>query len=232
MRYSVTAWMWMTLLAVGLVATPAMADESRYLLSPMYMKSTLVVSMGRSTEQNGCTSPWMGAFSTTPRCSEKDRSYGISYEYHITQMWGVQGSFGQSGYSSANGTASFSGNGAQWSMRARTYALYGTCTLPLANNFSLKGKVGVARTSFLESMQTTLNGAQYIGVSLNGVGTLNNSKNSIAYGLGAQYDITRDVGVVLQYDNYGSYDEYSLYHLGNTQKIKLSGISLGLAMTW
>lgn len=229
MKISLTAW---TTIFASLAALPAFAaDASSYEFKAL-KKNNLIISVGRATEQNGCASPVIpSGFTPQPPCSEKGTAYNIAYDYRFNQIFGMELSYGQTGKATANGT-SVLGNSGQWAMRALTSAIYATATVPLIADFSLKGKVGLAHTHFGETLDTTLNGKPYYLVSLNGVPAINAAKNTLAYGLGVQYDFNRDVGVLFEYDNLGSFDEYSIYGVGTQPKINLSSISLGLVMKW
>ncbi len=72
--------------------------------------------------------------------------------------------------------------------------------LPVANQFSLLGKIGVA--DIKES-------ATVVGPG--GAASLSGSKTDITYGAGAKYDITQSVAVRLDWDRYsvGSSSDYS-----------------------
>ncbi len=73
------------------------------------------------------------------------------------------------------------------SVKADALSLSMVGILPLANNFELLGKIGVA------SVKTTSSGVGAVAGA---------SRNGITYGVGAQYNVNRNLGLRLLWDRY------------------------------
>lgn len=88
------------------------------------------------------------------------------------------------------------------SIKTESFYLAAVGTLPVASQFSLFGKVGVATNHTSASVE--LNGAKASG---------SKDKTTGIWGVGAKFDITKNVAAVLEYEDFGKvYDEdgYSL----------------------
>lgn len=104
---------------------------------------------------------------------------GILGGYQFTKNWGVEGQYTSAGKFEA-GNASGKSN---------AYGVSAVGTLPMANNFSLYAKLGIANT------KTTLSNAGGASGATRTAGT---------YGLGAQYSLTPAVNLRLGWDRYGA----------------------------
>lgn len=86
-------------------------------------------------------------------------------------------------------TATYAG-GTLARVKGDAFALNVVGTLPLSEDFDLYGKLGWANTRTSISANTTTK-------TLNGT-----SRNGVTYGLGAQYNVSKSVGIRLAYDVY------------------------------
>ncbi|NNM82999.1 MAG: porin family protein [Burkholderiales bacterium] len=119
-------------------------------------------------------------FGATPLTKSSDTVYGGLLGYQINQNFGVEASF--TGIGRFN-TALISGKG-----DAFTIAAIGM--LPVANGFSLYGKLGMASSKTKVSDPTlTVQGA---------------SRTAATYGIGVQYAATPNIGVRFGIDRYGA----------------------------
>jgi opacity protein-like surface antigen len=198
--------------------------------------SSLILSGGYSKAKNACDSPWvtvaMGPGST---CSESHTALRLAYNYRFTPIWGFEASYGDLGNATGQGISTVSGiNGslATWSIKALGWAFAGTATVPITSELSFFGKVGTVRAEFNESYHATSNttGAVMQGVSINGAPISRQIKNAVTYGAGVQYDLSKDFAIRAQYENFGSYDIYSVYGASNPPRIGLSLISAGIVL--
>ncbi len=98
-------------------------------------------------------------------------------------MFGVEASYGA--YDNASAGTVF-GSSVDWQISG--LQLSGIGTFPIADAFSLLLKLGIARTDI------KLSG---VGVSVDSVST------NLAYGVGAQYDFTKNISARFQYENLG-----------------------------
>ncbi len=109
---------------------------------------------------------------------------GAFLGYQFTQNWGVEGFYtGVGKFSGTQTVGSSSGKG-------DAYGLDVVGTLPLADAFSLYGKLGYASTK---------TSASSVPIGLSGA-----NRNAATYGLGAEYDFTPQVGLRLGWDRYGA----------------------------
>jgi OOP family OmpA-OmpF porin len=125
---------------------------------------------------------------------EKDTGFKFYGGYGFTRNWGAEVGFvdlGKVNNVYRVGTANIS-------LNYRTRSLYaaGTGTLPLNDRFSLFGKLGVAANRTSGSVSAA-------GINFNGRGT----ESSLMGGIGAKYDFTPNLGVVLEYEDFGKVDD-------------------------
>jgi len=110
--------------------------------------------------------------------------------YQITPNWGVEAQYADLGnrdFAIRNGAGVPLATG---SLKATQFSIAGTGTLPLANNFSLFGKLGIS------SNHGKISAA---GISDRG------SKTSPLIGVGALYNVTPKLAVRLEYEDFGKF---------------------------
>lgn len=137
---------------------------------------------------------------------ENDSKVGgkIFYGYNFNQNVGVEFGYAHLGnfkYADSTGSASIRGN----SLYADVVGTY-----PLANNFSLLGRVGVARTDV--KVNATLNGV--------GSGSAREKDVALKIGAGVQYAITPALAVR------GEWERYTADIVGT--KLKANSFTVGL----
>jgi len=111
--------------------------------------------------------------------------------YNIDSTWAVEAGYTDFGKRSYNYTAGGLPGGV--STDAHSYYLAGKGTWPVAQDFSVFGKLGVAR-NHNEVTQTGIAAA-------NGLGDENKTK--LYASVGGEYAINKNVKVSLEYENYG-----------------------------
>ena len=117
-----------------------------------------------------------------------DAAYGFTAGYQFTKNLGVEGFYERAGqFSGVNAAGNASGDG-----RANAFGVMGVGTINVYKAFSLYGKLGVANTKTSET-----------GNSAFGSINLDATRNSLTYGVGAQYDITPSIYLRLGWDSYG-----------------------------
>ncbi len=212
-----------------LAVSPAFANNET-------TNSSIILSGGYSKAKNACDSPWvtvaMGSGST---CSETHTALRLAYNYRFTPIWGFEASYGDLGNATGEGISTvpgLSGSLATWSTKAIGWAFSGTATVPITGGFSFFGKVGTVRAEFSESYHANSNttGAVMQGISVNGVPISRQIKNSVTYGAGVQYELSKSFAIRAQYENFGSYDIYSAYGISNPPRIALSLASVGIVL--
>lgn len=211
---------------ICLSASPAWADNYSG-----QNKSSLIINAGYAKESNACASPWYTLVMTGTGCSENHKAYRLAYDYQFTPAWGLEVSYGDFGNAQGNGSVAIGGVPYQtnWSLKSGGWAFAGTGTFHIGDSVSFFGKLGGARAEFQEKLNASNNGVSgYTGVTLNNVGIVNSAKNALTYGVGCQIDLNSSFAIRAQYENFGSYDVYGQYGLGNPSKIKLTMASAGL----
>ena len=112
--------------------------------------------------------------------------------YNIDQTWAVEGGYTDFGKKSYNYTAGGLPGGVHTD--AHSYYLAGKGTWPVNQQIALTGKLGVARNTN--------------EVSTSGISSVNGDKNKTALyaSVGAEYAVTNNVKVSLEYEHYGKND--------------------------
>lgn len=129
---------------------------------------------------------------------------GVFLGYHFTQNWGVEGIYTGGGKFATTGP-----RGAVSSGKADVFGIGVVGTLPLSDAFSLYGKLGYARTVTTESSAPA--------------GLSGTNRSGATYGLGAQYNVTPQVGIRLGWDRYGA----AVSEAGATSNFNTNVWSLG-----
>ncbi len=117
--------------------------------------------------------------------------------YRFTENWGVEANYAQSGKSS-------SVLGADYKFTALQLAATGT--YPINPQFDVYAKLGVSANKF------DLTGAS------------NNSKTSLLYGVGGQYNINQQWGVRLEYENLGDTTNFPAGNQVSASTISIGGV--------
>jgi OOP family OmpA-OmpF porin len=144
---------------VALSASTAFAQAQ----SPWYIGA----SLGQSELKDACTG--------VPSCDEKDTAFRILGGYQINRTWAVEVGFADLGKAS-DPTGEIKGN---------AWEIVGVGSFPVANQFSVYGKLGFFRGE------------------LKG-GGLKETNTDLTYGAGVQYDFARNIGVRGEWQRYTS----------------------------
>ncbi len=123
---------------------------------------------------------------------ENPGSLSFSAGYHFSPIWAVEGGYTSIADStfSSNGTGTFTYSQSMWSAAAvGTYAVN--------DSFDVFGKLGLGMVSAKAAVTgtTTLNGVTNT--------SLNATTSSVIYGIGAQYNFNKQVGIRAQYESLG-----------------------------
>jgi OmpA-OmpF porin, OOP family len=161
------------------VQRPATALEDKY----------VGVSVGQSTFKDACTGldPSTGFVGA---CKDTDTAFKIYGGAHLTKNWGGEIAYVDFGKSTATGT--FFGTPATAQTKVNGLILDATGTLPLSDQFSIFGKLGVLGWHIDSS--ATLSGF--------GSGSVSASGSSLTYGIGAQFAVTKALGVRAEWEHF------------------------------
>ncbi len=119
-------------------------------------------------------------------CDTKAAAFGILGGYQINRNFAAE-----LGYHDF-GRVTFSAPGVSGNVKASAGELVGLGAYPFANRFSVYGKLGAYRAE------------SRISASLAGLGSgsLKDRNTDLTFGLGAQYDVTREAGVRAEWQRY------------------------------
>lgn len=132
---------------------------------------------------------------------ENPGSLSVSAGYHFSPIWAVEGgytSISESNHTSANGTGADTYSQSMWNAVAvGTYAVN--------DNFELFAKLGLGMVSAKLAVTGT--------TTLNGVANTSSTATtgSVIYGIGAQYNVSKQVGIRAQYESLGKSTYNSSY---------------------
>jgi len=214
---------------LGILALFPMGSAASSLKSSS-LNSSLIFNSGRSLSQNTCSSPWFLTLSNGGTCSEKDSVFRAAYHYQFTPILGFEVSYGNLGDAAGEGVRASTQTNAYWKMKTTAWAWGLTATVPIGAGFEVLGKLGRVQTKFVESIEsTTTTGQPITGVSLNGVPITDSTLNSTIYGVGAQFNFSREFALRIQYENYGKYDVYGAYGLSRPN-VTLSATTVGIVL--
>lgn len=114
---------------------------------------------------------------------DEDTAFKLYGGYQYNQTFGIEGGYVH------HGEAEVRGGGLRATSKPQSYYLAATATVPLANQFSLIGKLGASHN------RTKL------GVS--GFGSEKENRTSLLAGVGAAYAFTPTVSGVIEYEHFG-----------------------------
>jgi OmpA-OmpF porin, OOP family len=126
-------------------------------------------------------------------CDDKDTVWRVFAGYQLNRNFAIEGGYADLGRATASGVI----GGVDVSARFETTAwdLVAVGILPLANRFSLYGKLGL----YYGTVKATATG------TLGGFSQTDSEKDSgtdLTFGIGALFDITRNIGVRAEYRKY------------------------------
>jgi len=132
--------------------------------------------------------------------------------YHFDRNFGIEGGLVLNGDSTLNSLQG--GVAATETLKTSAVYIAAVGTLPLSDQFDLFGKLGLSSI-----------GVDY---SSNAFGSLTQSQGNIMYGLGAQVNVSRNIGIRLQYENFGKVDfPTGTFGLPRTISVGLSTVTVG-----
>lgn len=137
------------------------------------------IDVGQSAIKDAC----VGATAFGMTCTETGTAIRIGGGYQFNQNFGIEANYG------FLGSAKASGGGGSGEIKPSSLQIAATGTLPLGDAFSIIGKLGIANNS-----------AKFTST---GSADQTSSSSKLAYGIGAQYDFSKSLGVRAQYESLG-----------------------------
>lgn len=129
---------------------------------------------------------------------------GVFLGYQFTPNWGVEGFY------TGGGKFEGTGGGGTGTGKSDVYGLDVIGTLPLADAFSVYGRLGYANAK---------TSASSVPAGFSG-----SNRSAATYGLGLQYDFTQQIGVRAGWDRYGA----AISNAGVTNNFNTNVWSLGI----
>jgi OOP family OmpA-OmpF porin len=136
---------------------------------------------------------------------ENDTAFKVFGGYNFTPIFGAELMYADMG--KANATASGAGGSATLSYKASSFALAGTARFQLGSAFTIMGRLGGAQNTAKLSLDSTSGaaGALLASLGITPGSSSDKSKTDVYFGIGAQYDFNKNLGVRLDYDNFGKF---------------------------
>jgi opacity protein-like surface antigen len=148
------------------------------------------LDVGQAKAKDACT----GLPAGVSGCKDTATVFRVAGGYQFTPMWGAEVSYGATNKPSLGTGAGVTSS----SWQANSLQVSATGTFPVADAFSVIGKVGIASTD----LKTEASGA-------GGSASLSATSTKLAFGIGAQYDFTKNIGVRAQYEDLGTVGDAS-----------------------
>lgn len=166
-------------LATGLLAPhAALAQDKGFYIG---------LGAGQSDAKDACSE--LGGVGFSGSCDDTSTGKKIFLGYQFTQNFAVEGGYVDLGKFKASGTVL--GVPVSAYAKAKTWQLVAVGTLPLANNFSLFGKAGLH------------NWDADAGVTALGLTSTTSDKGiDLTFGVGAGYEITKNLGLRLEWERF------------------------------
>lgn len=155
------------------------------------------VGKAQTTGVNGSGLVAAATTATVSDGNNSKNSYKLYGGFQFSPNWGLEAQYSDLGNRTALLVLSGGTVGtAQLSSRAAQLSLAATGTLPLSNNFYLMGKLGASR-NIIGSYNGTAGPAN--------VSRGASTKTGLLAGLGVGYNITKNWGARIEYENFGKF---------------------------
>jgi OOP family OmpA-OmpF porin len=163
---------------VGLAATAFALPAAAQMKMPSLSSAYVGGGFGQSQAKDGCTG--VGGVGVT--CDDKDTAWKIFGGYQFNRNFS-----GEFGYTDL-GEVKASGPGGSAQIKANAWELSAIGAWPLAQQFSIYGRLGGARAETKLSSSSGQSGKK--------------SAINLTFGAGAQYDFTRNLGLRAEWQRY------------------------------
>lgn len=148
---------------------------------------------------------------------KSDMAYKLFAGYEINKYFAVEGGYADLGDPQVNVT--YVGGWDKMTQESSAWFVVGKGTLPINEQFNVFGKLGVSRNK-VKSIGTDNTG---------GKDTVSDSRMEAVYGVGAEYNVTKQVGVRMEYENFGKFGDYNAATGNGTGRTKTSLWSVGVS---
>jgi OOP family OmpA-OmpF porin len=162
------------------------------------------ISLGQSKFKDACSSePEV----TVTSCKDNDTAWKLFGGYQFTPNLAVE--FGYNDFGKAKGTATFAfanipapgttaTGSADVAVEATAWELTGIGSWPLANHFSIYGKLGAYYGEVKAKVNGTITNPPLGAFG----GTMKDSNTNLTFGFGARYDFTNNIGLRAEWQRF------------------------------
>jgi OOP family OmpA-OmpF porin len=142
---------------------------------------------------------------------DNDIGWKVFAGYRFNQWFGVEGSYVDLGTFKYDYSGSYQGLSGTGAVKYEAYSwnLAGVARYPFGNGFSVQAKAGAAFTNAKNEFSLTIG-------PVNDSGSEKKSNTNFLWGLGAGYDFTPNLGMLLEYENFGEFGDAD-----NTGRVKV-----------
>lgn len=147
---------------------------------------------------------------------KRDTAYKLFAGYEINKYFAIEGGYADLGEPKVNVT--YPGGWDKGTQESSAWFVVGKGTLPISEQFNVFGKVGVTRNK-VKSTWTDNTG---------GKNSTSDSRSRAMYGVGAEYNVTKQVGIRMEYENFGKFGDYDAVTRNGTGRTKTSLWSVGV----
>lgn len=128
---------------------------------------------------------------------KRDTSYGLNLGYRVNRYWAVEGAYARLGdFAYNSNVATPAADTVQGKYKVDTVSLSALGILPLASNWSLYGKAGLARSDVKLSASSATGATTPSGAS--------GANTGLVFGAGAMYDFNRSLFTRAGWDHYAN----------------------------
>ncbi len=175
---------------VKLLFTGLLAVTSFGLSSSLYAQMTPNFYAGASFGQTKAKSACNGVVAAGLSCDDSDTAGRIFGGYQFNRNFAAEVAYAELGKVNASGVVSGVPQSGNW--KARSWDIVAVGIMPIGEQFSLFGKLGIALWRLDSHLTPT------------GIGSVQQSPTgtSATYGIGGQYDFTQKVGMRLEWQKY------------------------------
>jgi OOP family OmpA-OmpF porin len=138
-------------------------------------------------------------------------AFRLAGGYHFSQNFGVEAGYSMIGDSTIQYT------GASAKIAATSLQLAAVGTFPISNSFDLFGKLGLVSNSLKLS-----------GTGAYSALSTDNTSSNVLLGIGAQYNISKQVGIRVEYEDLGKTDVKSNLNSAYASSAKMTAFSVGV----
>ena len=176
-------------------------------------------SVGRSSTDFNSTDYTLSNAGVAEGQDSKKTAYKLFAGYEFTRNWALEGGYTSLGKPQYNYSGLANGNA---TVKESSWSLAGKGTLPLSDEFDLFGKLGW--TYNRAELSGTTDNPGLLPASISFPNSATKRRNDVLLGIGGEYRISKQLGVRLEYENFGKFGDSN-----STGQTKADLWSVGLA---